>query len=238
MPTATEFNQLVTPHRENIYGAAMRLARNPDVADDLVQDTMIRAFRFLDTYKRGTNIKAWLFTILRNTFINGYHKAGRRSTCQREVQSNMAALGVEVSVGAMAGQTEFSAEELVDIGSIPAAIRDALAEVYEIAPDYALAVELCDLEDLSYKEIAELMGCPVGTVMSRIYRGRKMLRKKLADQARAMGVTVKVESDTPVTEPRRRAPRHQELLREEDQVCRPRCPSGWNAVQLSLEIAA
>jgi RNA polymerase sigma-70 factor (ECF subfamily) len=185
-----EFEQSALPLLDNLYGAAMRLTRDPAEAEDLVQDSMVRAFRFWDTFKQGTNIKAWLFTILRNTFINGYHRRGRKKSFQNDVSAQVRSLGPAVAVAHSTSQPP-GPEEAVSMQITSARIREALES---LPPDYRLAVTLADLEGLSYKEIAEVMDCPIGTVMSRIYRGRKNLHKLLYDHAREIGM---VNEDDP-----------------------------------------
>lgn len=179
-----EFEQTALPLLDNLYGAAMRLTRDPAEAEDLVQDSMVRAYRFWDSFKQGTNIKAWLFTILRNTFINGYHRRGRKKSFHNDVNAQMRSLGPTVAVGNSASQPP-GPEEAVSSQITQARIREALDA---LPPDYRTAVTLADLEGLSYKEIAEVMDCPIGTVMSRIYRGRKQLHKLLYDHAREIGL--------------------------------------------------
>ena len=185
-----EFERNALPLLDNLYGAAMGLTRDPAEAEDLVQDSMVRAFRFWDSFKPGTNIKAWMFTILRNTFINGYHRRGRRRKMQRDVKSQMRSVGPTVAVGHSSSQPP-GPEEAVLAKITNARIKEALDS---LPPDYRLAVVLADLEGLSYKEIADVMECPVGTVMSRIYRGRKALHKLLYDHALEVGI---VDEDDP-----------------------------------------
>ena len=185
-----EFEESALPLIDNLYGAAMRLTRNPTEAEDLVQDSMVRAYRFWDSFKQGTNVKAWLFTILRNTFINGYHRRGRKRDFQTDVSAQMHSLGPTVAVANSASQPP-GPEEAVSSRITSARIHEALDS---LPPDYRLAVVLADLEGLSYKEIAEVMDSPIGTVMSRIYRGRKILHKLLYDHAREIGM---VDEDSP-----------------------------------------
>lgn len=179
-----EFEQTALPLLNSLYGAAMRLTRDPAEAEDLVQDAMVRAYRFWSTFKQGTNVKAWLFTILRNTFINGYHRRGRKRTFHNEVNSQMRSLGPTVAVAYSSSQPP-GPEEAMSSRITNARIREALDS---LPPDYRMAVTLADLEGLSYKEIAEVADCPIGTVMSRIYRGRKILHKLLYDHAREIGI--------------------------------------------------
>jgi RNA polymerase sigma-70 factor (ECF subfamily) len=189
-----EFEATALPLLNNLYGAAMRLTRDPAEAEDLVQDSMIRAFRFWSTFQQGTNIKAWMFTILRNTFINGYHRRGRKRDFQNDVNSQMRSLGPTVALANSSSQPP-GPEEAVSAEITQMRIREALDS---LPPDYRLAVTLADLEGLSYKEIADVMECPIGTVMSRIYRGRKILHKLLYDHAREIGMVD--ENDPPAGE--------------------------------------
>lgn len=189
-----EFEATALPLLNNLYGAAMRLTRDPAEAEDLVQDSMIRAFRFWSTFQQGTNIKAWMFTILRNTFINGYHRRGRKRDFQNDVNSQMRSLGPTVALANSSSQPP-GPEEAVISEITQLRIREALDS---LPPDYRLAVTLADLEGLSYKEIADVMECPIGTVMSRIYRGRKILHKLLYDHAREIGMVD--ENDPPAGE--------------------------------------
>ena len=189
-----EFEETALPLIDNLYGAAMRLTRDRNEAEDLVQDSMVRAFRFWNTFQRGTNIKAWMFTILRNTFITGYHRRNRRSAMQTDVSSQMRSLGPTVAVANSTSEPP-GPEEVVSSELTQTKIREALDS---LPPDYRLAVTLADLAGLSYKEIAEVMDCPIGTVMSRIYRGRKILYKLLYDHAREIGMVD--EDDAPAKE--------------------------------------
>jgi RNA polymerase sigma-70 factor (ECF subfamily) len=184
-----EFEATALPLYTNLYGAAMRLTRDPAEAEDLVQDSMIRAYRFWNTFQQGTNVKAWMFTILRNTFINGYHRRGRKRDFQNDVNSQMRSLGPTVAVANSTSQPP-GPEEAVSAEVTQMRIREALDS---LPPDYRLAVTLADLEGLSYKDIAECMECPIGTVMSRIYRGRKILHKLLRDHARELGMVDETE---------------------------------------------
>ncbi len=189
-----EFERTALPLLDNLYGAAMRLTRDPAEAEDLVQDSMVRAYRFWDTFQRGTNIKAWLFTILRNTFINGYHRRGRARSFQSDVNAQMASLGPAVAVANSTSHPP-GPEEVVSKQVTNERIREALDS---LPSDYRLAVTLADLEGMSYKEIADIMECPIGTVMSRIYRGRKLLHKLLYEHAREIGIVD--EHDPPAGE--------------------------------------
>ena len=165
-----------------MYGAAFRLTRNARDAEDLVQDVMLRAYRFWESFERDSNCKAWLFKILTNTFINSYQKAKRgREVLNAAVAEQAATDGVLVHENALAQRDP---EGLLLEHSLSEDVARALAD---IPADFRLAVVLCDIEGFSYKEIAEIMECPVGTVMSRLFRGRKLLAAALKEFAVAEG---------------------------------------------------
>ncbi len=172
------------PYLDRLYGAALRMTRNPADAEDLVQDTFARAYEKFHQYKPGTNLKAWLYRIMTNLYINQYRRAQRRP---QEVEGD----GVEdwqmgeVAHYEPAGLRSAEAEALDRIPN--ADVQQALMDLPE---DRRLAVYLADVEGFAYKEIAEIMDCPVGTVMSRLHRGRAQLRESLADYARQQGMTV------------------------------------------------
>lgn len=179
-----EFEKVALPQLDPIYGAALRLTRNPSEAEDLVQDTFVRAYRFWHTFKTGTSIKAWLFTILRNTFINRYHRGNRRRSARHDLEAQLKSLGSDAAIGRTTQQLP-GPESAVTQRITRDRINAALESVPE---DYRMAVMLADLEGLAYKEIADIMDCPIGTVMSRIYRGRRLLAKLLKDHAVEMGL--------------------------------------------------
>ena len=158
----TEFEREALPHVAALYGTALRLTRNAQSAQDLVQETTLRAYRFFHHYQRGTNCKAWLFRILHNTFITSYHKS-------RKERDMLLRVGAEIDVHG-AGEPAASERGFSDV---------VVGALDALPTDFRMAVVLCDVEDLSYKEIAEVMDCPVGTVMSRLHRGRKLLQESL-----------------------------------------------------------
>ncbi len=171
---AEEFNAIALPHIESIYRSALHMAGNVSDAQDLVQDSYLRAYRFFDKFKRGTNFKAWLLKILRNLWINKYHKESRapRMVDIRDIETSEA----------------MKAEETPEDRIFDGLLDDDITFAIDSLPEYfRLAVTLSDLEGLSYREIAEIMDCPVGTVMSRLYRGRKLLRESLHDYAKRLG---------------------------------------------------
>ena len=178
--TREEFEALALEHFDALYNTAMRLTRNPSEAQDLVQETFLKAYRFFHRFEPGTNIKAWLFTILRNTYINAYRKAARQ---QQQVDFDQIAPFYADPSGP-AEWTERGSTEAM----LTHLVQDDVKRALESLPDeYRMVVLLADLEDFAYKEIADIVGCPVGTVMSRLFRGRRQLRKSLAEFAKKSG---------------------------------------------------
>ncbi len=168
-----EFEALVMPHLEPLYGTAVRMTRNPQEADDLLQDTCLKAYRFLDKFQRGTNFKAWIFKILTNVFINRYRKLQR----DREVRGEVEKDGHYAHILAQGpAQDALRPEEMILDRLMSDDIREALEK---LPPDFRMAIILSDVEEFSYKEIAEIMDCPVGTVMSRLYRARRQMQRLL-----------------------------------------------------------
>jgi RNA polymerase sigma-70 factor (ECF subfamily) len=177
----SRFEAEAMPLLPNLYSAAMRLTRNPADAEDLVQETYLRAFRGFAGFEEGTNLRAWLYRILMNTFINTYRKRQRepQTISEDEVEdwylySKMTDRGAEAS-----------AETRV-IESLPD--EDVQAALESLPEQFRTAVLLADVEGFSYKEIADIMGVPIGTVMSRLHRGRKALEKRLWDVVRDRGL--------------------------------------------------
>lgn len=181
------FESEALPFLDQLYGAAMRLTRNPQDAEDLVQETYAKAFAAFHQYRPGTNLKAWLYRILNNTFISNYRKTQRRPK-----QSDAAEVEDWQEFEAASHQsTGLVSAEAEAIENLPdSEIKEALAKLPE---DRRLAVYLADVEGFSYQEIAEIMDTPIGTVMSRLHRGRRQLRDLLADYARDLGYGKKVE---------------------------------------------
>jgi len=176
------FERDVLPLLPSLYGAALRMTRNPADAEDLVQDTYLRAYRGFEGFKEGTNLKAWLYRILTNSFINTYRKK------QREPQTVEGPDDLDewYLYDRLGGRSvEVSAENEV-LDQIPdAEVKAALESLPE---NFRLAVLLADVEGFSYKEIAEIMDVPIGTVMSRLHRGRKGLEKALWETAKERGL--------------------------------------------------
>jgi RNA polymerase sigma-70 factor (ECF subfamily) len=179
------FEEQALPFMDQLYAAGMRMTRNPADAADLVQETYVKAFAAFAQFTQGTNLKAWLYRILTNTFINTYRKKQRdpyQGTIDELEDWQMGG-----ATSATLSTTSRSAEaEAID--HLPdSAVKDALQKVPE---DFRLAVYLADVEGFSYQEIADIMKTPVGTVMSRLHRGRRLLRELLGDYARDRGIAV------------------------------------------------
>jgi len=166
----------------SLYGAALRMTRNPADAEDLVQETYLRAFRGFAGFQEGTNLKAWLYRILTNSFINTYRKKQREPQTV-EGPDDLDEWYLFDRLGAR--NVEGSAEEEV-LDRIPDA--DVKAALESLPENFRLPVLLADVEGFSYKEIADIMGSPIGTVMSRLHRGRKALEKALWETARERGL--------------------------------------------------
>jgi RNA polymerase sigma-70 factor, ECF subfamily len=174
------FEEIAFKYMDSLYSTALRLTRNTEEAEDLIQDTYLRAYRFFDKFEQGTNFKAWIFKILTNTFINKYRKKVRTP---QQVQLDKVEFGLESSapkeINDWDGFDETNYSELFDDD-----IKSALSQ---LSQDFRMVILLADVENFSYKEIAGIIDRPIGTVMSRLFRGRKMLQNILELYAKREG---------------------------------------------------
>jgi RNA polymerase sigma-70 factor (ECF subfamily) len=178
-----EFERALLSHGSNLLAVATRLARNRAEAEDLVQDTLVKALRAKDQYEAGTNLKAWLLKILKNTFINRYRRSGLERNVLDGPDADPLADGW-IGAATLRSMRDPEAQALRPI--LEREINDALDSIPE---EFRLIVLLADVEELSYKEIADTVGCPIGTVMSRLHRGRRLLKTRLLEQARTIGIS-------------------------------------------------
>ncbi len=181
-PKRAQFEQEAMEHIDSLYATALRLTRSPSDAEDLVQDTLLKAYRFYDKFEAGTNLKAWLLKIETNTFINRYRRKARERKVFDGASAEPVGEGV-MSRAAMRGLTHPIDD--AQRGLLAKEIQDALDS---LPHEHRLMVVLADVEELSYKEIADIVGCPIGTVMSRLHRARKSMQQRLLAQAVAMGI--------------------------------------------------
>lgn len=181
-----EFEEIALKYIDSLYNMALRLVLNKEEAEDLVQETYLKAYRFFDTFQKGTNVKAWLFKILRNTFINKYRKA-------MSVPGEIVYEDVESINSSITYKPENKTEELADTledkySDLSNLMEDDVKHAIDGLPiEYREAILLSDVEGLSYKDIAEITNVPIGTVKSRLNRARKLLEKSLWEYAKDKG---------------------------------------------------
>jgi RNA polymerase sigma-70 factor (ECF subfamily) len=173
------FEKEALPHTELLYNYALRMTNNPEDAHDLLQETFLKAYRFWDKYEQGTNIRAWLFRIMKNSYINRYRKETKepQSVAYEEVEGFYSSIRHD-SVPPNDLQENVLGNLLDD---------DVASAVADLPEDFRTVVILCDIESLSYEEIAEFVDIPLGTVRSRLHRGRKLLRDRLMEYAKRRG---------------------------------------------------
>lgn len=174
-----DFNEEILPHLDSLYNFGLRLTSEPNDAEDLVQDTIVKAYRFFSSYEKGTNAKAWLFRILKNSYINNYR---RKSKKPQEVDYDEVSMFYE---SIRAERTESSdLEEKMFRELIDDELSNALDSIPE---DFRTVVLLCDVEDFTYEEIANMLDVPIGTIRSRLHRGRNLLKAQLMEYASNRG---------------------------------------------------
>jgi len=181
-----EFEDIAMEHIDSLYSMAIRLVFNKEEAEDLVQETYLKAYRFFNTFQKGTNIKAWLFKILRNTFINKYRKTVNLPSeiLYEDVESVNSNLSYkqESDSGELTDTLE---SKYIELGNLME--DDVKQAIDSLSIEYREAILLSDVEGLSYQEIAEIANVPIGTIKSRLNRGRKLLQKKLWEYAKDRG---------------------------------------------------
>jgi RNA polymerase sigma-70 factor (ECF subfamily) len=177
-----KFEELSLQYMDMLYSTALKMTRNIEEAEDLVQDTYMRAYRFFDKFEQGTNFKAWIFRILTNTFINNYRKKTRTP---RQVELDKVSFFLEDEDESFQEPEELNAYEEETYGEL---FDDDINHALErLSEEFRQIIILADVEGLSYKEIAEKADIPIGTVMSRLFRGRRMLQRSLFHYARKQG---------------------------------------------------
>ncbi|MTI87471.1 MAG: sigma-70 family RNA polymerase sigma factor [Balneolaceae bacterium] len=174
-----DFDDEIIPHMDALYNFALRLTTDPNDAEDLVQESIVKAYRFFSSYEKGTNAKAWMFRILKNSFINNYRKTSKKPSQvdYDEVSSYYESIRAE--------RTETSdLESLMFRELMDDDISNALSELPE---DFRIVVLLCDVEGYTYEEIANMLDVPIGTIRSRLHRGRNLLKTELIEYAKKRG---------------------------------------------------
>lgn len=193
-PELVAFEREALTHMDALYANALRLTKAPHDAEDLVQETFLRAHRFHDRFEQGSNLRAWLFRIQFNTFVNRY----RRATKQQRILQEM---GQSPDVRGVMSRSAMRALGDPDTGMLqPLVAREIGAALDALPEDQRTVVVLADVEEFSYREIAEIVGCPIGTVMSRLHRARRALQVHLLDQARLLGIVPPAADEAPQVE--------------------------------------
>jgi RNA polymerase sigma-70 factor, ECF subfamily len=178
----SDFEREALAHLSSMLAVATRLTRNPTEAEDLVQDTFVKAMRARHQFEAGTNMRAWLLRILTNTFINRYRRGGLEKSVIEGPDAD------PLADGWIGNATMSAMRDPESVALRPMLEREIRQALDELPDEFRLAVLLADVEELSYREISDIMGCPIGTVMSRLHRGRRLLKTRLYDHARALGI--------------------------------------------------
>lgn len=177
----SDFNEEILPHLDALYNFGLRLTADPNDAEDLVQDTIVKAYRFFSSYEKGTNAKAWLFRILKNSYINNYR---RKSKKPQEVDYDEVATFYETVRDERTDTSDLEDKMFREL------IDDDLSRALDSIPeDFRTVVLLCDVEDFTYEEIANMLDVPIGTIRSRLHRGRNLLKAELMEYATKRGYT-------------------------------------------------
>lgn len=186
--TQREFESEALVHLDSLYAHALRLTRSPSDAEDLVQDTFVRALRFYERFERGTNLKAWLLRVQFNGFVNKYRRNAKELSAGEAMTHEP---GTEATLGRGPLQSLLDPQ---GVAIAPLLAKEIQAALEQLPEEHQTVVILADVEELSYKEIAEVIGCPIGTVMSRLHRARKALQERLAEQAESLGLRTAAET--------------------------------------------
>ncbi len=174
-----DFEEEIIPHLDAMYNFALRLTSDPSDAEDLVQDTIVKAFRFFSSYEKGTNAKAWLFRILKNSYINNYRKKSKKPN---QVDYDEVSTFYETIRAERTDTSDLEDKMFRDL------IDDDISQALEELPeDFRTVVLLCDIEDFTYEEIANMLDVPIGTIRSRLHRGRNLLKAQLMEYAKKRG---------------------------------------------------
>lgn len=182
-----DFETAAIPFLDSLYSMAYRLTRNTEEAQDLVQETYLKAYKYYDKFEKGTNLKAWLFRILKNSFINNYRKkqSQPQQSAFEDIEESFESLVSDEAHHGAKDPEQAALENVLD--------EDVQAALDGLRDDYRMVIHLVDIEGFSYKEASEILDVPVGTVMSRLYRGRKLLEKALLGYARRYGYMRNIE---------------------------------------------
>lgn len=174
-----DFNEEIIPHLDALYNFALRLTSDPNEAEDLVQDTVVKAYRFFSSYEKGTNAKAWLFRILKNSYINNYRKKSKKP---QQVDYDEVSTFYETVRAERTDTSDLENKmyrELMD--------DDITGALEQLPEDFRTVVLLCDVEGFTYEEIANMLDVPIGTIRSRLHRGRNLLKAQLMEYAQKRG---------------------------------------------------